>query len=365
MMIRVKTMVAFVLAVQVGLHAQRPAATTRSTGGRSACSEKAAPEVRNNPAAPKHEPVVISELPLPPTAPGNGSGSCTQNVNPHGTGCISPDEYGIEEGPSYSWDGKHVLLTIKFSGAPANSPTSDMYSGEQVIAIKTDGSLFPNGDAWKCLTCGVPDANKQGVSQALDHPQPFHDGKRILAGTSILDCSPYRVTDASCGPQQMHMYPIRWSVTADNSGLGGYMRELRLNPDDVHLGWNHPVLDGHRLDQFGLFGRLQFNATPSSGVPLVPRYDITAVTVLYSPSPNFQTFSLDPNHSGELTFNPPTGIIGEFRGWTSDGRSALGIGIEESGNFDGYATSLATGASQRLTRDPAYTDPMRSSPDDK
>jgi len=53
------------------------------------------------------------------------------------------------------WDGKHVLMPVEFAGAAAGS----IYSGQQVIAIRTDGTLFPNGDAWKCITCGVPAEN--------------------------------------------------------------------------------------------------------------------------------------------------------------------------------------------------------------
>jgi hypothetical protein len=329
------------------------------------CFDESLREVRENPPAPKPEPVTINELPLPPTAPSDEPGSCSLAINPHGTGCIAADDNGITEGPSYMWDGNHVLLPVEFAGAPTSPNPSSIYGGQQVIAIKTDGTLFPDGDSWKCLTCGVPSANKQGVNRDFDHPQPFHDGRRILAGTHILDCSPYRVTDKECTPQQMHIYPVRWSAKADDSGLGGSMRELRLNPDDVHLGWSHPIFENGGLNQFSYFGRLQFDPTPTTGLPLVPRYELTKVTTLFNPLPQFQTFPIDPNHPGEILFNPPAGIIGEFRGWTSDGLSAIGIGTEESGNVDGFATSLDTGISRRLTRNPAYTDPMRSSPDDK
>ena len=58
-------------------------------------------------------------------------------------------------------------------------------------------------------------------------------------------------------------------------------------------------------------------------------------------------------------------MIGEFRGFTADGKEALGIGNQNSWNYDLFATDLQTGASRRLTRDPGYTDPMKSSPDDQ
>ena len=306
---------------------------------------------------PKPEPVKVAHLALPPTAPADATGSCT-----HPTGCISASDKGITEGPGYMWDGHHVLLTIDFAGAPAGS----LYSGTQVIAIKTDGTKFSSGDAWKCVTCGIPDANKVGTSLGLDHPQAFHDGKRILAGTDIIDCSPYRVVDDACTPDAVHIYPLWWQVTADGSGKSGSMRELRLHPDDVHLGWSHIILSP-QLAEPAFMGRLVFNASPKVGTPLVPRYELQKVTALQSTDPKLSgTFiSVDPKDPKKLRFDDPAGVIGEFRGWTSDGKSALGIGLEDSDNFDVFATSLATGRSRRLSRDPAYVDPIKASPDDK
>lgn len=333
------------------------------------------------------EPVSIRELPLPPTAPSATPGSCTRQVNPHGTGCMSASEYGTSEGPSYTWDGHHVLLTVIFEGAPAAQDPASIYSGVQVIAIKTDGSHFPNGDAWKCLTCGVPDANALGINREVpnpmlagfglrgskppvfdhpqplfDHPQPFHDGKRVLVGTNILDCGPYKVTDMACTPQRVHIYPISWHGTVDEKGAGVRMsmRELRLNPDDVHIGWNSFV-PPPRFDQFGLFGRLVFNRAPKSGTP---RYDVENVYVMVNSAPEYANFVPDPANPGYLLHNVTRGAIGEFRGFSSDGKSAVGMGMEESGNMDLYLTSLQTEQSKRITSDPSYTDPSKMSPDD-
>src|ERR1051325_3211600 len=66
------------------------------------------------PQSPRREPVVIRELPLPPTAASEEAGACKNK-----TGCIDPSDEGIGEGPSYTWDGRHVLLPIRFAGAPA------------------------------------------------------------------------------------------------------------------------------------------------------------------------------------------------------------------------------------------------------
>jgi hypothetical protein len=113
--------------------------------------------------------------------------------------------------------------------------------------------------------------------------------------------------------------------------------------------------------------RLTFNPSPSTGTPLAPRYDLTNPYLMLHPDPNqvAPSYSLDPAHPGQLFYNAPKYQVGEFRGWTSDGQSALGIGFPESWNSDIFATSLATGDSRRLSRDPAYTDPVKTSPDDQ
>ncbi len=340
-------------------------------------------------AAPKGtEPVSVRELPLPPTAPSDKPGSCTRQVNSHGTGCMSASEYGIEEGPSYMWDGHHVLLTVILEGAPPAPDPASIYSGVQVIMIKTDGTHFPNGDAWKCLTCGVPEENEVGINRegrspipfkfsslgskppAFDHPQPlfdhpqaFHDGKRVLAGTNILDCGPHQLNTSACTPQHLHIYPIEWRGTLNNSGAGVrmIMRELRLNPDDVHIGWNSFV-PPPKFDELGLFGRLDFEKGPKAGIQ---HYEIEDVYAMLSNKPQFASVMPDPAHPGILLHNPANGVIGEFRGFSSDGKSALGVGIEESGNMDLFLTNLQTGQSTRITSDPSYTDPAKMSPDDR
>ncbi len=345
------------------------------------------PEVRDNPPAPKPEPVVITELPLPPTAPTDSAGACTRNLNPRGTGCISAGERGMQEGPGYMWDNRHVLMTVVFTGAPAAPDPASIFDGPQVIAIRTDGTVFPNGDAWKCLTCGVPEKNRVGtlVSEdpmagsgrkgsgaarpprmPLDHPQAFPDGKRVLAGSNVLDCSPLLLTSPACTAGRLHIYPVRWGRTADGSGNGSIFREQRLSPDGVHMNWNAFAPSVGGIEQFGYLGRLVFNAAPRTGDPRVARYDLEDVYVLINNrDPSFQTFAVDPKNPGRLIHNEPRGAIGEMRGWTRDGRSVIGMGFPESGNADLFITDLKQGTSRRLTRDPAYTDPMMMSPDDK
>lgn len=335
---------------------------------------------------PAPEAVRIATLPLPPTAPSQAAGACSPAVNPRSTGCISSDFDAIIEGPAYMWDARHVLLAIEFAGAPSSGRGS-AFSGPQVIAIKVDGTTFSNGDAWKCITCGVPAGNRTGANQAdklparlqmagtqqnqairllMDHPQAFPGDHKMIAGTNVVDCGPYALTDEACTPERVRIYPIRWNASADDSGPGGAMRELRLNPDGVHLMWSHMNSIGATIDQHGLVGKLAFNPSPKNGAPLVPRYELGDVTILTNTNdPTFAPFREDPNHPGMLLRNPAKGAIGEARGWTRDGKNALGMGMPDSGNVDMFITSLADGASYRLTSAPGYADPIMMSPDDK
>lgn len=320
------------------------------------------------PASAPTEAVELTTLALPPTAPSADPGACTLEVNPHGTGCIDPGPDAISSPGQYG-DNRHVLVGITFAGAPAAPGPASQFAGPQVLAVKTDGTTFDNGDAWKCLTCGVPEQNRRGANPAEFHfyPQGFRDGRRVLSGSNILDCGQFTVVDDRCTPDELRIYPIRWNVTADGTGQGGTLRELRIHPDDDHLGFNHVVQDTTpgNLAQYGYVGRLQFNPAPSAGLPATPRYDLMDVSVMFNDAPEFQPFRVDPDDPARLLRNPAAGMIGEFRGWSSDGTSALGIGTPESNNVDAYLTRNDTGASRQLTHHAHYTDPIRMSPDDQ
>jgi hypothetical protein len=317
------------------------------------------------PPPPIPEPVSIEELPLPPTASSEATGSCSVSVNPHGTGCISAAPNALQAG-SFLPDGHHVVAAITFTGAPAAPEASSVFSGRQLIIVKTDGSTFPNGDAWKCLTCGVAAENAVGRSKTLDYPQSFNDGKRLLAGTNIIDCSPYLLTDDRCTPKRIHIFPIRWNVRVDGAGDSGQIRELRLHPDNVHLGFNGMLISQGRINQYAYLARLEFDPAPVMGKPLAPRYDLTHVTRLYHEGLDRRILKPDPRHPGELLFDPDAVDIGELRGFTKDGREVTYIGYPaESSNIDVFAADLSTGKVRRLTSNPEYTDPMDSSPDDK
>jgi hypothetical protein len=255
-----------------------------------------------------------------------------------------------------------VTASVDFAGAPATGPTS-IYTGPQLIIIKTDGSTFPNADPWKCVTCGVPEENRRELNGDLGHPQPFPDGRRIAMGTNVLECSADLVSE-DCTPENVRIFPIRWNVTPDGEGPGGNMRESRLNPDGVHFGWNHVVTTATKYDQFSYVGRLVFNESPDSGLPAVPRYDLADVSLLYDEAEDVQPLRPDPENPDELLLNPLTRSVGEFRGFTSDGLQAIYIGYpSESDNIDLFAAHLVTGEVTRLTAHPEYVDPVGVAPD--
>lgn len=371
---------AAMLALGLGLAGCSGSSAESTPPAESTTAAKSLPAVA---PAPAPEPVEITRLPLPPRP--NADGLCTRNENPNGTGCIEGGTWaGTLQGGGFLPDNSTVSAMFTYVGAPAEPDPDSVYSGKQVVIVKSDGTNFPNGDPWKCITCGVPEENRRGMHELFDYPQPFRDGKRILAGRNIIDCSPYTLTDKQCTPAATHIYPIHWQDTADGAGPGGSMRELRLHPDQVHLGWNKlalgaagVVLGGEDpagsldpakpgqfliLDQFGYFGRLVFNPNPTTGTPLAPRYELVNVSALISPSRNGLFVQVDPDDPTQLRYTQ-AGAVGEFRGFTRDGKAVLGQGHAHSNNTDMFATSLATGESRRLTADPSYIDPIDGSPD--
>lgn len=319
------------------------------------------------PPPPRPEPVSIKELPVPPTAPSETVGSCTAAINPHGTGCLDPSPTALDGG-SFLPGNHEVLASVNFTGAPSSGPSS-IYSGAQEILVKTDGTTFSNGDPWKCLTCGVPAANEAGINPLTvgDYPQSFQDGMRILDSLDVLDCTPYKLASDKCTPNAMHIYPLRWNTSASGSGAGGSLRELRLHPDNVHLGFNTEGFSNGALTEWGMFGRLVFNPAPTTGLPSVPRYDIVNVTTLLPSNQVAQEVVTQvPGHPTELMINHAAISVGEFRGFSKDGSEAFYVGYPwQSDRIKVFAVKLATGAVREMTNAPGYVDPVDASPDDQ
>ncbi|WP_416970787.1 TolB family protein [Streptomyces sp. 4F14] len=327
---------------------------------------EAAPNSHGTPRPPAPERIRTDRLPLPPTAPSETQGSCTPAVNPRGTGCMAADWGFAMRAGGFLPDSRTVTVSVRFTGAPAAPDPASVYSGTHLLLVRADGETFPNGDAWKCLTCGTPPDNRQGMTGDTSYPQPFADGRRVLYGTNVIDCGPYRLDTPACTPERLRIYPIRWNDTADGSGPGGSIRELRLHPDQVHLGFNAVTVSGGRLDQYGYFGRLRFDPAPTTGTPLVPRYEVEKVSRLFDASPTAQPVHVDPRDSSKLVFDPALPGFGELRGFSKDGSEVFYVGYPvESSNIDLMAIDLRTGKVRRMTADPGYTDPGDASPDDR
>ncbi|WP_309058850.1 hypothetical protein [Streptomyces sp.] len=109
--------------------------------------------VLSPPPPPSPERIDVERLPLPPTTPSDGEGACTKAVNPRGTGCIGSD-WNALQGGGFTTDGRHVMALVEFVGAPAASDPASVHRDKQLILIRADGTAFPSGDPWKCVTCG-------------------------------------------------------------------------------------------------------------------------------------------------------------------------------------------------------------------
>lgn len=300
------------------------------------------------PAPPDPEPISLRTLTLPPAIPDDSPpGTCTAP-----TGCTGLTTY-LESG-SFLPDGNHVLVSVTFIG----SEESSIYNGQQLLAVKSNGETFDDDNEWKCLTCG-----HKLEGDGLYYPQAFRDGKRALIGYNIIDCGNHDLVSSGCDNDTLSVHPIRWNTSPDSSGEGGEIRELRLHPDNVHLGFNSfTTTSGGSLGQSTYFSRLEFDPSPTSGLPKVPRYDLVNVTALFNPdAPQPVETSGDA-----LIINLDAPSVGELRGFSGDGTEVFYVGYPaESSNIDVFAVNLESGNVRRLTQHPEYVDPLASSPNGK
>ena len=330
---RLLTAICSVLAVLAVFAAQSSTATAASGRART---------VGVDPGHRLSVPVQLSELPVPPTAPSDTAGSCTTAINPHGTGCVS-GSWGALGSPGFFWDAHYVLLGVTFSGAPTSGPSS-VYTGQQVLLVRTDRKKFPNGDPWKCLTCGVSPDSEQGIVTSDFTYPPAHalpGDHQVLVGNGILQCGTgtltYDVTDSRCNPANTQILPIYWGNSPLGSGDSGPERprvaaQPRRCPPRMESAGNQPeLLQRVRLRRPT---DIEHGQNPVRPDQRFVRY----------PTPRHMW------HRETRCPSEPRQMIGELRGWTSDGKSILGIQSSESDSIDAWATSLATGKAEQLTR---------------
>ncbi|KAH7109311.1 hypothetical protein B0J11DRAFT_512969 [Dendryphion nanum] len=310
------------------------------------------------PDPPNPEFFEITQLTLPPAINDTAVGACNAAINPRRTGCIYyQEDYDFQSG-DFTPDGKHVVVSVNFTGAPASPDPASIYSGAQVILITADGTNFPNGDAWKCMSCAVPAEHKQSLDPVIDYPHVYRGGTKILWGHNVLDCNGQQLAAASCTPAKTNIYPIFWPVSTNATARGGSPREMRLHPDDTHILWSSLSANG----QSTYTGKMQFNSKPTTGSLRVPRYDLVNVNLLTKPDSEPALYAV----GNELKINPNPFTLGELRGWSGNGDEILYLGTNvEANNVDLYGMHVITGVRRRITSHPDYVDPVVSSPDNK
>ncbi|KAL2197211.1 hypothetical protein P885DRAFT_69080 [Corynascus similis CBS 632.67] len=278
------------------------------------------------------KPIDVVELPLPPVAPSTDVGACTPEINPRRTGCVGVNVGQFQAG-DFTPDGNHVVVNVEFVGAPAAPDPASIYAGEQLILIKADGTHFSN---------------------ERDYPHVFRAGNKALWGHNVLDCGGSNLASDACTPNKTRIYPIRWPAAP------GAPREMRLHPDDVHMGWS--AFTPSNGGQAAFFGRLEFNQTPEDGVP---RYDLVDVNLLVDRSGKLP-IEVDDENPGELRINRDAIAVDELRGFSGTGDEILYLGAPwESCNMDLFAVHVVTGAVRRLTSHPDCTDPIAASRDNR
>lgn len=131
-----------------------------------------------------------------------------------------------------------------------------------------------------------------------------------------------------------------------------------MHPDDVHMGWSSFTKGG----QNAFFGRLLFNPNPTTGSPVVPRYELIDVNILVDPNGRPSIMA----EGTQLRLHDEAIVVGELRGFSGAGDEILYIGpTREANNVDLFAVHVTSGAVRRLTSHPEYADPIAFSHDNR
>ncbi len=284
----------------------------------AAVAEEEAFLAANPPPAP--EPVVRAVLPVPDGVDAN----TVTDTNFHP-------------------DGEHLIWAAKLVGE----------SNFQIMIGKVDGSEF------NCLTCsigGLPFVK-------LDI---FSDGRRIVVGNQVVaglpSPLPYQspfpgaetVPILECTPslldcQTPELVFVRVPFDPDDANLieNQRVREFRIAPDGIHLGWTQ-IRNDAELGLVPVIGELRREAD---------HYELDNVEVMAP----LEESAMTPRSDGRFEFTVPH--AGEIKGFIEGGAALALLSEDFAINSDAGRVDISTGEIERLTRHPDYDEPIDVSPD--
>lgn len=286
---------------------------------------------------PATQAVAVSEIALPPVA---GAGCLA--ATGAGLGCIVAGVDAVDLG-GFLPDGRSLLLRVRLAGSGGNGRRGD----ELVLArLASEGGVA----SWKCLTCGLSPSVGAVLGGRLDHPQPFADGIRVLAGMAVFDCAPWPLHDDRCTAQSLRVYPVETGWAADPALR---IDALRLHPGGNHVGMAVSGADGRPV-RFGWLAALAGDGQ---------RYVLSDPQLLFRDGPAFRLIK-PGRRSGTLEIETAAIEIESVAGFSADGGEIYYRGFPwESGRPGLFAVAVDSGAVRRLTRLPGGTGPVGVSPD--
>lgn len=286
---------------------------------------------------PAEQAFALSEIALPPIA-GAGCLAATGGS----PGCIVAGVDAVELG-GFLPDGRSLLLRVRLAGSGGNGRRGD----ELVLArLGAEGGVA----GWKCLTCGLSPSVGAVLGGRLDHPQPFADGNRVLAGMAVFDCAPWPLNDDRCTAQSLRVYPVETGWAADPALR---IDALRLHPGGNHVSMAVSGVDGRPVP-FGWLAALAGDGQ---------RYVLSDPQLLFREGAGLRLVR-PGRRSGTLEVDTSAIEIESVSGFSADGREIFYRGFPwESGRPGLFAVVVESGAVRRLTRLPGGTGPVGASLD--
>jgi hypothetical protein len=276
--------------------------------------------------------VSLAELPLPPVG-----AACASAAGAASALCLAPGVDAAELG-GYLPGGKTIVLRLRLT------------SGDQLVLIRSDGGSFAGGSAWTCLTCGLSPGEAAVPGARFDGPQPFGDGRRIFAGQTVYDCTPFPLADERCNARTLRAYPVR---PAWDEQPGLRLHGIWLHPDGRHVGFGASDAAGAALPF------VWTAALRNEGA----RYVLADPQLLFRDAADARL--VRPGRAPHSLVIDRTAIeIEELRGFSADGREIYYRGMPwEAFGANLFAVDVGTGAVRPLTREPGMTGPVAASPD--